>query len=82
MVRIEDARTIWNAVLEENRGKLETSAPDILEKLKRVDFRPGGELKTNRYGLYAIRHFPALLREYKRRLETWRQGELFRSAAE
>lgn len=78
MIRIDEARTIWNAVLDENRCKLEDSASDIFDRLKRVGFRPGGGIKSNRYGSYARQHFPALIREYQRRLEIWRQGELFR----
>ena len=82
MVRISDAQTIWNSVLRDNRGKLEDSALNIFERLKRVGFRPGGSIKSNRYGRWAQVHFPALVREYERRLDIWRQGELFRSAAE
>lgn len=77
MVRIKDAKELWLKILAEKKAVLGQNSDSIIKRLESVNFEAGGEIKSNRYGQYVIKHYPALVQEYKERLEKQKQGELF-----
>ena len=77
MIKIHEAREIWQEVLEENMNKLCQNSSNLINKLKNVSFLPGGVIRSNRYGRYVIKHFPSLVHEYEIKLEKKKPGELF-----
>lgn len=78
MVTIGEAKQIWNDILEKNRQKVEPAAPAQFQRLQHVSFRPGGGIKPNRPGRYALQHFPSLVLEYQHMLTRKMRGDLFR----
>ncbi len=82
MITIAESKQIWNEILEKNRQKVEPAAPAQFQRLQHVSFRPGGNIKPNRPGRYALQHFPSLVQEYQRTLSRKQRGELFRDVEE
>jgi len=77
VVRIKESKELWLKVLADKKTVLDRNSETIVKRLESVSFLPGGEIKSNRYGQYVIKHYPALVQEYKERLEKKQQGELF-----
>jgi len=77
VITIAEAKQIWTEILEKNRNKVEPTAPRQFQRLQHVSFRPGGNIKPNRSGRYALQHFPSLVHEYQRTLSRKQRGELF-----
>lgn len=77
MIRIKEAKELWLQVLTDKKAALGRNSTTILKRLESVSFLPGGEIKSNRYGQYVSKHYPALVQEYQERLEKKQQGELF-----
>ena len=82
MITIAEAKQLWSEILEKNRQKVEPTAPRQFQRLLHVSFRPGGNIKSNRSGRYALQHFPSLVREYEKTLCQRERGELFRDVEE